>query len=58
MQDLVLPVFSSPERFRASPLFGGRPLNRTILAFFRGRLQPRNLAYSRGTRQFLAKTAG
>ncbi len=58
LQDLILPVFSSPERFQASPLFGGRPLNRTILAFFRGRLQQNNPAYSRGTRQFLAKAAG
>ncbi|GAB4813993.1 hypothetical protein N2152v2_001039 [Parachlorella kessleri] len=55
--DVVLPMFSSPGRFQASPFLGAAPRDRSILAFFRGRLQTDNPAFSRGTRQFLARTA-
>lgn len=58
LQDVVLPFFSSPARYLSSPLFGAPPRNRTILGFFRGRIQFDNPAYSQGTRQFLANASG
>ncbi|KAL4427651.1 hypothetical protein ABPG75_001740 [Micractinium tetrahymenae] len=53
-KDLVIPMMHSPTKYKQSPFLGGPERNRTMLAFFKGRIQPDNPKYSRGTRQFLA----
>jgi hypothetical protein len=35
-QDLVIPAYKRPQNYAKSPLLGKKPVNRTILAFFRG----------------------
>ena len=58
MQDLVIPPMCSPQKYAKSPILGAPARERTILGFFKGRIQPNNPRYSRGTRQFLAKHSG
>lgn len=35
-QDLVIPMMHTPNKYKSSPFFGARELNRTMLAFFKG----------------------
>ena len=58
VQDLVIPPMCSPQKYSKSPMLGAPARERTILGFFKGRIQPNNPRYSRGIRQFLAKHSG
>ncbi|KAL4856586.1 DNA-directed RNA polymerase II subunit RPB2 [Chlorella vulgaris] len=54
-KDLTVPLMWSPNKYGSSPLLGAPTRERHILAFFKGRVMEDKPAYSRGTRQFLAK---
>ncbi|KAI3432331.1 hypothetical protein D9Q98_003890 [Chlorella vulgaris] len=54
-KDLTVPLMWSPNKYGLSPLLGAPTRERHILAFFKGRVMEDKPAYSRGTRQFLAK---
>ena len=58
VQDLVIPPMCSPQKYAKSPLLGALARERSILGFFKGRIQPDNPRYSRGVRQFLANHSG
>lgn len=54
MQDIILPVMFSPQKYKESPLFGAPDTERYIFAFFKGELRAHDTVYSRGIRQTLA----
>ncbi|PSC76758.1 exostosin-like glycosyltransferase [Micractinium conductrix] len=52
-KDLVIPAFTSANKYPQSPLLGAPARQRNILGFFKGRTQQLNAPYSRGIRQTL-----
>ena len=50
---MIVPPMFSPNKYATSPLMGAPAKERTILGFFKGRLQHETPPYSRGIRQFL-----